>query len=203
MYRPSHYAETDRETLHSVIRENPFGILVSLLDGAPCATHLPFVLDGDRLLAHMARANPQWQGFSDGVEVLCIFHGPHAYVSPRWYTREKAVPTWNYVAVHVYGAPRIVEDPAECRAMQERLVAEFEAGADAPWSMDGLPGSYLSGMMQAIVNFEVPLTRIEGKFKLSQNRTAADRAGVVAALRSSPRETDRATADLMTARETD
>jgi transcriptional regulator len=201
MYRPSSFAETDRETLYAVIRANPFGILISLLDGAPCITHLPFVLDGDRLLAHMARANPQWRGFADGSEALCVFQGPHAYVSPRWYVREKAVPTWNYVAVHVHGAPRLVVDPGECRAMQRRLVAEFETGVEAPWSMDVLPASYLDAQMQAIVNFEIPVDRIEGIFKLNQNRIPADRAGVMAALQSSPREHDRAIAALMAERE--
>lgn len=201
MYSPPNFAEDDRQTLDAVIRANPFGLLISMLDGAPCATHLPFLLDGGRLCAHMARANPQWQGFAAGSEALCIFQGPHAYVSPSWYTREKAVPTWNYVAVHVRGVPRIIEDAHECRAMQQRLVAEFEAESETPWSMEGLPESYLAGQMQAIVNFEIPVTRIDGKFKLNQNRTAEDRAGVIAALRESPREADRATAELMAARE--
>lgn len=201
MYCPTNFVEDDRQTLDAVIRANSFGLLVSTLDGAPYATHLPFMLDGDRLLAHMARANPQWQGFEAGTEVLCIFQGPHAYVSPNWYAREKAVPTWNYVAVHVHGVPRIVDDPSECLAMQRRLVAEFEAGSETPWTMDGLPESYLAVQLRAIVNFEIPVTRIEGKFKLNQNRTAEDRAGVIASLRKSPLDSDRATAKLMAARE--
>lgn len=201
MYNPPYYVEDDREVLDAVIRNNPFGLLVSVLDGAVEASHLPFLQDGKRLIAHMARANPQWRGFDAETAALCIFQGPHAYVSPRWYARKKAVPTWNYVAVHVRGVPRIVDDPEECLEMQRRLVAEFESGADTPWTVDGLPESYVNNMMAAIVNFEIPITRIEGKFKLNQRNTAEDRAGVIAALRDGHDEHTRATAALMVARE--
>lgn len=201
MYMPPYFDESDRETLYRVIRDNNFGVLVTAAGGAPFATHLPFLLEGDTLVAHMARANPQWQSFEQGAEALCVFQGPHAYVSPRWYAGTRLVPTWNYVAVHVYGRPRIVSDPAAARAQQARLVAAHEAGAERPWTMDGLPESYLSGQLRAIVTFEVPVERIEGKFKLNQNRTAEDRAGVVAALRRSRRPGDREMAELMAARE--
>lgn len=201
MYSPPYYVEPDREILDAVIRDNPFGLLVSTRDGESEVTHLPFVLEGGRLIAHMARANPQWRGFDGAKEVLCIFQGPHAYVSPRWYVRKKAVPTWNYVAVHVHGVPRIVDDPEECREMQRLLVAEFESGADTPWSMDRLPDGYLAEMMRAVVNFEIPVTRIQGKFKLNQKNTAEDRAGVVAALRESANTQAHAVAALMVARE--
>ena len=135
MYLPPYFAEDDQEILYSVIRENNFGLLVTTTDGAPLASHLPFLLEGDTLVAHMARANPQWEAFESGAEVLCVFHGPHGYVSPNWYANKKSVPTWNYVAVHVYGAPRIVDDPAVALAMQERLVAAHEAGSPTPWTM--------------------------------------------------------------------
>lgn len=201
MYLPPYFAEDDREILYSVIRENNFGVLVTTVDGAPLATHLPFLLEGDTLVAHMARANPQWEAFDSGAEVLCIFHGPHGYISPNWYVSKKAVPTWNYVAVHVYGTPSIIDDPAATLAMQERLVAEHEAGSPTPWAMDGLPDVYVEGQMRAIVNFEIPIARIEGKFKLNQNRKPEDRAGVITALRASPRAGDQELADLMEGRE--
>jgi transcriptional regulator len=201
MYLPQHFEETDRETLYGVIRDNNFGLLVTIVDGVPFATHLPFLLEGDRLIAHMARANPQWRCFERGEDVLCVFQGPHGYVSPRWYAGTRLVPTWNYVAVHIYGKPRIVSDPAAVRDQQARLVAAHEAGAAKPWTMDGLPDSYVTGQLRAIVAFEVPITRIEGKFKLNQNRTAEDRAGVIKALGESRHEGDRQMAALMAARE--
>lgn len=201
MYLPPYFAEDDREILYSVIRENSFGVLVTKTDGAPLATHLPFLLEGGKLVAHMARANPQWEAFDSDAEVLCIFHGPHGYISPNWYVTKKAVPTWNYVAVHVYGTPRIVDDPAVALAMQERLVAAHEAGSPSPWAMEGQPDGYIDGQLRAIVNFEIPIARIEGKFKLNQNRKPEDRAGVIAALRASPRAGDRELADLMAGRE--
>lgn len=204
MYLPPYVAEDEREILYSVIRDNNFGVLVTTTaDGVPLASHLPFLLEGDTLVAHMARANPQWEAFESGAEVLCIFHGPHGYISPNWYVSKKAVPTWNYVAVHAYGTPRIIDDPAAALAMQERLVAVHEARSTTPWSMDGLPGAYIEGQLRAIVNFEIPIARIEGKFKLNQNRKPEDRAGVVAALRESPRAGDQELADLMAGREPD
>jgi transcriptional regulator len=203
MYLPPYFAEDDREVLDSVVRDNNFGLLVTMADGAPLATHLPFVLEGDTLVAHMARANPQWESFASGAEVLCVFHGPHGYISPSWYVRKNAVPTWNYVAVHVYGTPRIVDDPAAALAMQGRLVAAHEAGSPTPWTIDGLPDSFVEGQLRAIVNFEIPIARIEGKFKLNQNRSPEDRAGVVAGLRASPRPGDQELADLMAGREPD
>ena len=201
MYMPPKFAETDRETLYGVIRENNFGLLISAVDGAPFATHLPFMLEGDVLVAHMARANPHWQSFRGDMEVLCVFQGPHGYISPNWYAGTKVVPTWNYVAVHVYGTPRVIEDPVRAREMQERLVDAHEAGSEKPWTMEGLPESFVTGQLRAIVNFEIPIARIEGKFKLNQNRTAEDRAGVIAALCETHRPGDRELAELMAARE--
>ena len=201
MYLPSHFEETDRDVLYGVIRGNNFGLLITTVDGAPFVTHLPFLVEGDRLVAHMARANPQWRSFEREEPALCVFQGPHAYVSPRWYAGTRLVPTWNYVAVHVYGHPRIVSDPDAVRDQQARLVAAHEARAATPWTMDGLPESHLTGQLRAIVTFEVPITRIEGKFKLNQNRTAEDRAGVIAALAESPHEIDRQTSALMASRE--
>ena len=201
MYLPRHFAEDDPAVLHDFIRQNSFGILTGQVEGKPFATHLPFLLDGDTLVAHMARANPHWRSFADGGEVLCVFSGPHAYVSPRWYREENSVPTWNYAAVHVYGAPEIIDDPDAAYADQKKLVDEFEAGADAPWSLDDRDGDYVAGMIRAIVNFRIPISRIEGKFKLSQNRPGQDRARVINALAQSDNPDDRKTADMMRDRE--
>ena len=113
MYVPKHFAAEDRDALDAVIRANPFALLVGEMEGSPFATHLPFLLDGDSLLSHFARGNPHWKAIDGHTEMLAVFSGPHAYVSPRWYESEQAVPTWNYVAVHVYGAPR-VKKPLSC-----------------------------------------------------------------------------------------
>jgi transcriptional regulator len=128
------------------------------------------------LHGHCARANPQWRSFGEG-EVLVVFHGPHAYVSPSWYAEPVNVPTWNYVAVHAYGTARPMETPRELRALLQALVDHHESGFAQPWRME-LPEDYLADRMRAIVGFEIPIARIEGKFKLSQNRPPADRRSV-------------------------
>ncbi len=205
MYVPDHFAEDNRGTQMRFIRETGWGYLTGVVDGAPFVTHLPFLLDGEPgaefLVAHMARLNPHWQSFAEGRDQLVVFPGPHCYVSPTWYAAEKAVPTWNYVAVHAYGTPRIIEDPDACYAAQKKLVDFHEAGFETPWRIEDMPESYIGGMLRGIVNFEIPIARIEAKFKLNQNRTTLDRAGVIAALADSPRENDRDVAALMAARE--
>ncbi len=198
MYVPKHFSVVDRDSLDRVIRDNPFGLLVGAAGGAPFATHLPFLLDGDRLLAHVARGNPHWRAIDGTTEMLAVFSGPHAYVSPRWYEPGPAVPTWNYVAVHVYGAPRIIEDAASVHALLDRLVGEYEAGA---WTLGGQDPDYIDRMMRGIVAFEMPLARIEGKFKLSQNRSAEDRRRVAGELADSGGAADRQLGRLMADRE--
>jgi transcriptional regulator len=205
MYTPAPFAETDTATLHALIAANGFGLLVTVADGAPVVSHLPFTLDRARgrhgtLLSHMARANPQWRGFDGGGEALAVFQGPHGYVSPRWYRPGAAVPTWNYAVVHAWGVPRIVEDAASVRRQQADLAAAYEGNAADAWSLERQPGGYIDGMLRGIVAFELPIARLEGKFKLSQNRSAADRAGVVDGLRGSGRPGDAALADLMATR---
>ena len=179
MYVPKHFSADDRGQMDALIRANPFGLLVGELDGSPFATHLPFLLEGDSLLAHFARGNPHWKAIDGTREMLAVFSGPHAYVSPRWYESGQAVPTWNYAAVHVYGAPRIVDDAGRVRGMLDRLVAEYEGDA---WSLAGQDADFLDRMSRGIVAFEMPVARIEGKFKLSQNRPVEDRRGVIAEL---------------------
>lgn len=189
MYNPKQFQMSELAPMHALIRQHNFGILVTQHDGAPFATHLPFMLDAERgpygtLLAHVARPNPQWHDLAEGQEALAIFQGPHAYISPSWYTVAPSVPTWNYAIVHAYGRPRIVSDPTELHTMLARLVDMHEAGFVEPWRMD-LPADYMERMMRGVVGFELEITRLEGKEKLSQNRSAEDRAGVVAALRPS------------------
>lgn len=204
MHIPSAFEETRRETLFDLIEANPFAPLVGVAGGAPVATHLPFLLDraagpGGTLYAHMARANPHWRAFDGTAEALAVFSGPHAYVSPRWYAPGNAVPTWNYAVVHAWGTPRIVDDLAAVRRQQEALVAAFE-GPEG-WRMDGQPAAYLDAMLEAIVAFEIPLARLEGKFKLSQNRPEGDRRRVADALAAGEDGNGRALAALMRTRE--
>lgn len=188
MYIPKHFDAPDIAWCHAHIRREPFAILVGVdQDGSPFATHLPILLDPEpsplgTLLGHVARQNPQWQLFRPDRPVLVVFPGAHAYVSPSWYGHHPSVPTWNYVAVHAYGVPRVVEDPARVQGLLDRLVRTFEEGRATPWRMDSLSDKYLDGMMRGIVAFEIPVDRLEGKAKLSQNRPADDQARVRAAL---------------------
>lgn len=192
MFIPAMFRLDDRAAAVELIRQNSFGLLVTALEGRATATHLPFLFDPERgeqgtLIAHMARTNPQWRDFAaleaaDG-EALAVFQGAHAYVSPTWYGGEgPRVPTWNYMAVHAYGRPRIVEEPASVRVILARLVETHEAGLTSPWSMESQEAKFLESMMRGIVAFEMPVTRLEAKAKLSQNRTTEQRAGVLAAL---------------------
>ena len=203
MYVPTAFTVDDPAALHAVMTENPFATLVTANADEPFATHLPLrhfpAEDGPgTLVGHVARANPQWRQFQPDRDVLAIFHGPHAYVSPTWYETKLAVPTWNYVAVHAYGRVRRVEDAAEIRSQLRDLTAYFENSLPQPWAPD-LPDDYWDRMTQAIVLFEISLTRVEGKFKLSQNKSTTDIQGVIAALATSIRPMDREVAARMQA----
>jgi transcriptional regulator len=189
MYLPNSFRADDRDQLHGLMREYNFATLITQHEGAPFATHLPFMLDVERgphgtLLAHMARANPQWRDFSAGGEALVIFQGPHAYISPSWYESHPSVPTWNYAVVHAYGIARPIEDHDTLYRMLEALVDTHEASFAQPWRME-LPGDYMDKMMRAVVGFEIEITRLEGKLKLSQNRSEHDQRRVVEMLASS------------------
>lgn len=184
IYAPKHFTETNQQTLLQLIRKNNFATLVSVKGNDPVVTHVPVLIDeaGQCLQCHVARANPLWRDFTSDQELLFIFHGPHHYVSPDWYANElPSVPTWNYAVVHVHALPTIVENREEVVSMLQRLVAEHESSRQTPWPMD-LPTDYLSKMLEGIVAFEARITRMEGKFKLSQNRPMADRRNVIAAL---------------------
>jgi transcriptional regulator len=201
MYIPNAFAETDLDRLHGLIEAYDFGMLITNAEPTPLVSHLPFVLDrttgpNGTLQAHMARANPQWQSFAG--DALVVFRGPHSYVSPSWYESDSpAVPTWNYAVVEAYGTPRIIEDPAAVRAQQERLVATHEASRSLSWNMAGQPPKFIEGMLKGIVAFEIPIARLDGKFKLSQNRSPADQHRVGNALADGGTEDGRALARLM------
>jgi transcriptional regulator len=194
MYIPKQFAVTDRAVIDDIIRANPFGLLTGRVDGSLYATHLPFILDGDRLLAHFARGNPHWKAMDGQAQMLAVFSGPHAYVSPRWYEAEQAVPTWNYIAVHIYGAPRVIDDREAVRALLDRLVADYEGDA---WSLGDRDPEFVDRMSRGIVAFEMPIERIEGKQKLSQNRPPADRQRVIAELEAAGNSVDYEMARLM------
>ncbi len=203
MYIPKHFAMAETAACHQVIVENSFGELVTLDDtGLPFASHLPFLIDPARgtsgtLIAHMARANPQWQHFTGGKPVLAMFRGPHAYISPAWYATHPAVPTWNYIAVHAYGVPKIVDAPGATEDILRRLVDANETANGTTWRMGGLTEQYLGSMMRAIVAFEIPIDRLEGKAKLSQNRDTTDQTRVAEALAASGDPSAQATSKLM------
>lgn len=189
MYIPKAFREDDLNTLHNLMREYSFATLITQHEGVPFATHLPFILDAKRgpngtLLGHMARANPQWHDFASEQEVMVIFQGPHAYISPSWYEVELSVPTWNYAVVHAYGIPRLVEEGEELYKLLKILVQTHEAQFENPWPFQ-LPEDYLQKMIRGIVGFEIEITRIEGKFKMNQNRTESERENVIAALQES------------------
>ena len=182
MYIPTHFEQTDAGTLWDFIDEHAFGTLLTVVDGRPFASHVPFLTDrAARLLhCHVARANPQWQQVAAAPQVLAIFAGPHGYVSPTWYAERGGVPTWNYAVVHVHGAAACVDDAEHKRRHVEALAAKYERGREAPWVPD-----YDARRLAGIVGIEIRVAKLEGKFKLSQNRSAADRAGVVAQLPAS------------------
>lgn len=188
MYVPTVFAEDDPATLVGLMRGASFATLITSSGGAPTATHLPLLLDeaeasAGRLLGHVARANDHWRDFDGATEALAIFQGPHAYISPSWYESENMVPTWNYAAVHAYGRPRVIEDPDAVLAVLARLVATYESDATGNWSMAKGDAEIMRGMTKGIVAFEMPIERVEGKWKMSQNRKPEDARGAIAGLR--------------------
>lgn len=177
MYVPKHNQQEDRAALLAYMRAYSFAVLATSGSGGLTATHLPFVIEeeGGRitLLAHMAKANPQWRDFAAGAEALAIFMQPHAYVSPRLYDSRQNVPTWNYVAVHAYGRPVLIEERAAKLELQQKLIRQHDAGYLA--QMAELPESYIDARLAAIVSFSVAVTRIDARYKLSQDKNPAER----------------------------
>ncbi|MGD9537477.1 MAG: FMN-binding negative transcriptional regulator [Alphaproteobacteria bacterium] len=198
MYVPPHFKIDDPAAAHALIEHQPFGTLVVNLDGRLEATHLPFLLDRSRgthgtLRAHMARANPAWHAFESGAEALVIFLGPEGYISPDWYESEQQVPTWNYVAAHAYGVPRALGDEDAARIV-DALSARHEGALlpKPPWTSAKLDPDFFAKLRRAIVAFEIGVTRIEMKAKLSQNKTASDIEGAAAALEAQDDASSRA-----------
>jgi transcriptional regulator len=184
MYTPASFRVDDPDVLDRFIDEYSFATLISVRGGVPFATHLPLLLDRGRrvLLGHFARANPQAEVVGDRGESLAVFQGPHAYISPAWYATAPAVPTWNYAAVHVYG-PLEPLSADRTRELVDLTVDKYESTRPVPWPND-LPEDFRDKMLKGIVGFEMPIGRIEGKFKLGQNRSEADQLGMLSQLQS-------------------
>jgi transcriptional regulator len=203
LYTPSAFAVPERAALSRLIHDHPFATLVTPGESEPFVTHLPLLLVADcephgTLIGHFARANPHWRN-ADGVESVAIFHGPHAYVSPSWYGEPaKMVPTWNYAAAHAHGVVEPVADPVAAMRILDVLVQRFEGGRKSPWQF-AMAGRERDALVGGIVAFRLRVRRLEGKFKLSQNRSAADRRRVIEALEADPHPDSAATAAWMSA----
>jgi transcriptional regulator len=173
LYIPPAFRIDDPQVLLDFMRENAFGTLVSSGEAGLHVSHVPFIAEIEdgrmRLLSHVARNNPQWEALERAEHVLAIFQGPHAYVSPTWYVTHPSVPTWNYTVVHAHGKARLT-DEAELHDLVTRLSAIYEAGSAKPWRLSEQPAAYVSAMLANIVGIEIAVERVEGKFKLSQNR---------------------------------
>lgn len=182
MYIPNSYREEDRAILFDLIRHNNFGILISQSDGIPYATHVPFLLntsdpENPILRTHLARANPHWKMLAASETALCIFQGPHDYVSPNWYDSNPNVPTWNYAAVHIYGKPTIVEDRETLLQLVSELTAHHENHRIPAWDVNNAAPLF-DQFLPAIVGIEIPIEKIQGKFKFNQNKSPADQQSV-------------------------
>ncbi len=204
MYNPSHFRVDSIQSLHGLIRQHPFGLLITAHEGELHTTHLPFHLEAARgahgtLEAHVARVNPHCEALLSGANSVAVFRGPDAYISPRWYRDPtKNVPTWNYIAVHAHGRPLPMDDPARALRHIGTLTAEHEVYIDPPWTILEAQ-AHVERLVSHVLAFEIPIERFEGKWKLSQNRQPADRAGVLEGLRRSQRPDDRAMLEAMDA----
>lgn len=205
VYLPPAFTETREAVLIAHIERHDFALLVTHGAAGLIASQIPFLAerrDGTLYLqAHIARANPQAADLDDAGDALAIFPGAHAYISPSWYEAGPAVPTWNYAAVHAYGPARRIADPDWLRDLVRRLSERHEAREPAPWDMQALPEPYVQSMLNGIVGIEIAVSRLEGKFKLSQNRPAGDRPRIIAALERRADPDSQAVAQLMRARE--
>ena len=202
MYNPPAFREDDPDTLRALIADARLALLAcNGADGAPALTHLPLLLDGDALLGHVARANGHWRALAAAGRAVAVFSGPEAYVSPGWYASKaehgRVVPTWNYVAVHAEGPVEVFDDPARLCDAVARLTDRHEASRAAPWSVADAPPAFMDAQLRGIVGVRLRIERLSGKRKLSQNRSEADRAGVLAGLGGSDDPRDRAVSDAM------
>jgi transcriptional regulator len=219
VYTPEHFAENRLPVLQALMQAHPLATLITLAREGLVADHIPLMFqpaptgpEGDPaarspvvgfLRGHVARANPLWRHSDSAAEVLAVFQGPQAYISPSWYPSKRehgrVVPTWNYAVVHAHGPLVIRDDPAWCRALVEHLTREHESSRPAPWAVGDAPNDYIEQMTRVIVGIEIPVTRLVGKWKTSGNHPAANRMGVAQALAASASEVDRSMADLVAA----
>jgi len=197
VYVPPLFKEDRTDVLHAAIRRTGLATLVTLTTDGLIASHIPMLLDPDpapygTLLGHVARPNPQARGATPGVQALAIFQGPEAYITPSWYATKrenaKVVPTWNYVAIHAYGPVEFFDDTDRLRAIVTRLTERQETPRAEPWAVSDAPAEFIGGMLKGIVGFALPIARLDGKWKMSQNRPEEDRAGVVDGLEADGRE---------------
>jgi transcriptional regulator len=191
MYIPQHYEEADIAVLHALMRSHPLGAWVSESGGALVVNHIPFLVDSSRgefgtLVGHVARANGIWHSFSKTVTSVVVFQGPQTYITPSWYPTKqahgKAVPTWNYAVVHAHGIPAVIEDKEWLLEHVRQLSEVHESERPKPWAVSDAPPDFIQSLLNGIVGVEIPITRIEGKWKTSQNRSQADKLGIVAGL---------------------
>ena len=197
MYVPPAFSEENLGKLHDFVEHNSFGLLVSQLEGRPFASHIPFLLERNAgpqgtLIGHIARANPQWHELERG-EILAVFSGPHAYISPRWYAAQNVVPTWNYLAVHAYGRAVLIHDPEALAPLVDDFVRFYEQSLPEPWSIDAR-SEFILRMCKQVVGFRIEITRLEGKWKLGQNHPVERRQRAAQALRLRPDENSQAIA---------
>ena len=203
MYIPKYFEETRVEILHELIRAHPFAALVTVTANGLDANHIPFEIDPKptpfgTLRGHVARANSLWRDYSCAAQALAIFRGPDTYISPSWYPTKqetgKVVPTWNYAVVHAHGPVRVIEERDWLREFVTNLTNRHEAGRNHPWKVTDAPDDFIDQQLDAIIGIEIPVARLIGKWKASQNRAAHDRGGVVAGLLREERDADTAMA---------
>lgn len=208
MYVPAHFEETNIEVMQRLIAEHPLGTLVQLGPSGLVANHIPFLVDNRNggygtLVGHVARRNAAWHLPDDAIDALVVFQGPSAYVSPNWYVTKQethqVVPTYNYAVVHAHGPVIIHEDPKWLRGIVGKLTKQFESRQAVPWKMADAPKEFITGQLEQIVGIEIPVSRMVGKWKTSQNRVPADRRGAVEGLRASGAPEDAAMAELVLA----
>jgi transcriptional regulator len=206
MYTPKAFEVTDLAMMHAAIQQSELSTLVTMTSRGLLATHLPLMLDESRgefgtLTGHVSRANLQWRETDPAIEALVIFLGLDTYVTPNWYAAKqetgRVVPTWNYAAIHAYGHPTFFEDTERLRTLVTELTRRHEASFPAPWQVTDAPSTYIDSQLKAIVGFELPILRLEGKQKFNQNRSSADVTGVIEGLRELREERKTQVAELM------
>jgi transcriptional regulator len=188
MYTPKHFEENDPQILENLMFGYSFALLVTAQNGTPLGTHLPLLYEATGangiLVGHLARANNHWRQFDGGTEAMAVFQGPHSYISPNWYANDGLVPTWNYATIHAYGQPQAIEDPIETKDILARLVKANETDTTGNWSMSRLSSDEIKKQLKGIVAFRMPIDRLEGKFKMGQNRPPEDVLAAVKGLRA-------------------